>query len=84
MISTFTKKITVEPYFQPDFFFNRIATPGGICFHVSVLDKNGQLCHFTMAESWGKWKIVIGPQPPDWIMNLEGAFDKIICQSMLS
>lgn len=84
MIITFTKKIAIESNFAPEFFFNRIYTAGGIHFHVAVIDKAGNFCHFTMAEKEGKWKIVNAPQPPEWIMKIEAALDKIICEGMLS
>jgi hypothetical protein len=84
MIVTFTNKIIVEPNFQPEFFFNRIYTASGIRIHVSVEDGGGQFCHFDMAESSGKWRIVNGPQPPDWIMKLEARLNDVICRGMLS
>lgn len=84
MIITFTKKLTIATDFTPEFFFNRIYTASGIHFHVSVVDKLGQFCHFTMAESKGKWRIVNAPQPPVWITEVEAALDSIICQGMLS
>lgn len=84
MIITFTKTISLEPGFQPEFFFNRIFTAGGIRFHVSVIDKTGALCHFDMIENGRKWRIVNAPQPPEWIMKLENTLDRIICECMLS
>lgn len=84
MITTFTRKIFLEPHFQAEFFFNRIYTAGGIRFHVSVIDKTGELCHFDMMEKWNKWRIIAAPQPPEWVMKLQDTLDKIICECMLS
>jgi hypothetical protein len=84
MIITFTKKIAIEPNFQPEFFFNRVLTAGGVYFHVSVLDKEDNFCHFTMAEIHREWKIVNAPQPPEWIRNIEKELSVAICKGMLS
>lgn len=84
MIITFTKKITIEPGFSPEFFFNRIYTANGIYFHVSVMDKFNRFLHFTLSEVRGRWKIANAPQPPEWITNIEIELGNAINHGMLS
>ena len=53
-----------------NFYFNRIYTAEGMCYHVSVLF-DGKVTSFNMHELDGDWKFVDEANCPTWIHSIQ-------------
>ena len=83
-MQTFSKRISIEPGFEPEFHFAKIYTIQGVRFHVSVVDKEGQAWAFNMVLKELEWIIINGPQVPCWVMDKEEQLQEIIIDNMLN
>ena len=81
-MQTFSKRVTVEPGFEPAFFFTKIYTIQGVRFHVSVIDMEDQAWSFNMVLKNLEWKIINAPQVPSWIVDVENQLQEIIFSNM--
>ena len=82
-MQTFSKRVTVEPGFEPAFFFTKIYTIQGVRFHVSVIDMEDQAWAFNMVLKNLEWKIINAPEVPLWIISAEKQLEEIILENML-
>ena len=82
-MQTFSKRIAVEPGFEPAFFFTKIHTVQGVRFHVSVIDMEGHAWAFNMLLKNLEWKIINAPQVPSWIMDIENQLQEIILDNIM-
>ena len=82
-MQTFSKRVTIEPGFEPEFHFTKIYTIQGVRFHVSVIDKEGQAWAFNMVLKDLGWIIINAPQVPSWIMDIEKELHEIILDNVL-
>ena len=82
-MQTFTKRVTIEPGFDPEFHFTKIYTINGVRFHVSVIDMEDQAWAFNMVLKNLEWKIINAPEVPSWIINAEKQLEEIILENML-
>jgi len=82
-MQTFSKRVTVEPEFEPAFYFTKIYTIQGVRFHVSVTDMEDQAWGFNMVLKNLEWKIINAPLVPCWIMDMEKQLQEIILCNML-
>ena len=82
-MQTFSKRVTVEPEFDPAFHFTKIYTIQGVRFHVSVTDMEDQAWAFSMVSKNLEWKIINGPLVPCWIMDIEEQLQDIILCNLL-
>ena len=81
-MQTFTRRVTIEPGFEPAFFFTKIYTIQGVRFHVSVIDMEDHAYAFNMVLKDLEWKIINAPQVPSWIMDMERELHEIILDNM--
>ena len=81
-MQTFTKRVTIEPGFDPEFHFTKIYTINGVRFHVSVRDAELPYA-FNMELKNLEWKIINAPEVPSWIINAEKQLEEIILENML-
>ena len=81
-MQTFSKRVTVEPGFEPAFFFTKIYTIQGVRFQVSVIDMEDQAWSFNMVLKNLEWKIINAPQVPSWIVDVENQLQEIIFSNM--
>jgi hypothetical protein len=82
-MQNFSKRITIERGFSPEFFFNRMYTVKGIGYHVSIVGRDRQSYFFSMEQTADGWRIVNAPRLPDWIMNIEKKLEEAIFESMI-
>ena len=82
-MQTFTKRVLIEPGFNPAFFFTKIYTIKGVRFHVSVIDMDNLNYNFNIELRSLEWKIINAPELPDWIINIEEQLQEIILEKML-
>lgn len=81
-MQTFSKRVTIEPGFDPEFHFTKIYSTQGVRFHVSVHD--GKLSYpFNMELKNLEWKIINAPEVPSWIINAEKQLEEIILENIL-
>jgi len=81
-MQTFTKRVTIEPGFDPEFYFTKIDCTQRLRFHVSV--PNGDRSYeFNMELKNLEWKIINAPEVPCWIMNAEKQLEEIILENII-
>ena len=81
-MQTFTKRVTIEPGFDPAFHITKIYSPQGVRFHVSVCEGDRQYA-FNMEIKNLEWKIINAPEVPWWIINVENQLQEIILENLL-
>jgi len=81
-MQTFTKRVSVEQGFDPEFHFTKIYTTQGVRFHVSVRDADRPYA-FNMELKNREWKIINAPEVPCWIINAENQLQEIIFMNLL-
>jgi hypothetical protein len=76
-MDSFTTRLkTKEGTFQ--FYFNRLMTPEGVRYHVSVTDKQNKTHIFLMQKKHSLWQMVDAYSIPYWILLLEGDLHQAI------
>jgi hypothetical protein len=76
----FTRVLHVEDYGFLYFSFKCTHSTENKNCQVQVWTEGEQCHHFSMEEKEGKWKIITAPLPPKWILELEAALEKIVCE----
>lgn len=79
----FTKRIEVDKAYL-SFYFNRIFTADGTCFHISVVDKERKTQAFNMIKKDGVWVLSNPDNCPSWIKELEKEFSRLILEHVTS
>jgi hypothetical protein len=69
-MSNFTTRIQT-PNGALQFYLNHLYTINGVCYHVSVTDRQNKSHVFYMQEENGQWNIRGEPNIPDWIQSVE-------------
>jgi hypothetical protein len=54
-----------------NFYFNRIQTSVGSCYHLSTIGRNGKAVIFYMEEDSGRWRVVRSDAMPEWVIEAE-------------
>jgi hypothetical protein len=54
------------------FYFNRLVTPEGVRYHVSVTDRQNKTHIFLMQKNRGLWHFANASKVPYWLQLLEG------------
>lgn len=81
-MQNFTRCISIEQNFNPEFFFNQIHTVRGTRYHISVVDKQGDTCFFNMESMGNGWKIMNAPGIPGWIRQVETQLEDAIFENL--
>ena len=81
-MQTFSKRVTIEPGFEPEFHFTKIYCTQGVRFHVSVSNEDMTYA-FNMELKPLGWKIINAPKVPCWIVDVENQLQEIIFSNML-
>jgi len=81
-MQTFSKRVIIEPGFDPEFHFTKIYSTQGVRFHVSVRDSDRPYAFNVELKNPG-WRIINAPEVPCWIMNVEKQLEEIILENIL-
>ena len=73
----FSKLVTTD-YGSLNFYFNPINVAGGMCYHISTVNKQGKSVYLIMENRLYKWVFVNPESYPDWVVRLEDIFNQII------